>query len=218
MGVWEFAKVPGPRGQKSKQTKTIVPSRRKNNGRSQIEPWLRWSFRDWWNQTYCLLIPITSRGRPVFLVVFCHDLLCQDWIVCTPFLQKPKNFKKSSLAETTCADTGTDHTGIHQRSVRGVEPDCSCWSADLRPATACTPLPLLLGSCHMSLIAEHTSVVAKRPGGEGYQQHGRGRPRRNERKPSKDCRQRRGTTTATVGFSACVCVSLRMLMVVVGIF
>ena len=30
----------------------------------------------------CPLIPKTSRGRPVFRVVSCYDLLCQDWVFC----------------------------------------------------------------------------------------------------------------------------------------
>ena len=31
------------------------------------------------------------KWAPVFLVVSCHDLLCQGWVTCTRFLQKPKN-------------------------------------------------------------------------------------------------------------------------------
>ena len=42
---------------------------------------------------YCLLIPITSRGRPVFRVVSCYDLLCQDWIFCKHIRQNPMNFR-----------------------------------------------------------------------------------------------------------------------------
>ena len=34
---------------------------------------------------------LRSRGRPIFLVVSCHDLPCRDWVICTT-LQKQKNF------------------------------------------------------------------------------------------------------------------------------
>ena len=72
---------------------------------------------------YCLQIPITSRGRPVFRVVSCYDLLCQAWVFCEHFRRKKKKQQRTSefsLAESKCADTGTNNFGILQRSLRSV--------------------------------------------------------------------------------------------------
>ena len=44
-----------------------------------------------WERYCCFLIPITSRG--IFFVVYRHDLLRQDWVNCTSFLQNSKNFR-----------------------------------------------------------------------------------------------------------------------------
>ena len=46
-----------------------------------------------YKRCYCFLIPITSRGCPVFRVVSCHDLLCQDWVICTRFRQETKELQ-----------------------------------------------------------------------------------------------------------------------------
>ena len=72
---------------------------------------------------YCLLIPITSRGRPVFRVVSFHDLLCQDWVFCNTSV-KDQRTSELSFAESKCADTSTNDSGILQRSLRSVEPVC----------------------------------------------------------------------------------------------
>ena len=46
-----------------------------------------------WKTFYCLLIPITSRGRPVFRVVSCYDFVCQDRVFCKHFRQKTKELQ-----------------------------------------------------------------------------------------------------------------------------
>ena len=75
------------------------------SARTSILRGLRWSCGDWRHETclelhirerhfYCLLIPITSRGRPVFRVVSCYDFVCQDWVLCKTLpSKKPKNFR-----------------------------------------------------------------------------------------------------------------------------
>ena len=68
---------------------------------------------------YFLLIQITSRGRPVFRVVSCYGLLCQD----NTFVKNQRT-SELSFAEPKCADTGTNDSGILQRSLRSVEPVC----------------------------------------------------------------------------------------------
>ena len=73
---------------------------------------------------YCLLIPITSRGRPVFRGVSCRDFLCQDWVICTHASVKNQRTSEFSFAESKCADTGTNDPDILQRSVRSVERVC----------------------------------------------------------------------------------------------
>ena len=65
---------------------------------------------------YCMLIPITSRGRPVFLVVSCHNLLCQDWVICTLSVHKT-----NELQNLPSQSPGAYDTGILQRSVRAAE-------------------------------------------------------------------------------------------------
>ena len=52
-----------------------------------------------------------------------QDLVCQDWVICTLFLQKAKNCIVF-LAESLCTDMGNNDTGILQLSARRVELQC----------------------------------------------------------------------------------------------
>ena len=71
---------------------------------------------------YCFLLPITSQGR--FSIPCCH--LSRPPVSRLGKLPSVKNQRTSkfTFAESKCADTGTNDTGILQRSVRGLEPVC----------------------------------------------------------------------------------------------
>ena len=95
---------------------------------------LLWNCRGWWRACpldrtrerhgfYCLLIPITSCGRPAFLVVSCHDFLVQDRVNLHTLSPETKELY-FSLERSLCADMGNNDTGILLRSARGVEPLC----------------------------------------------------------------------------------------------
>ena len=109
----EFAKFSGRRGEKANKQKRLFPLGEKTMAEIKLRAFF---YRNNFNlrgcagvattggtrnahhfihgkRVYCLLLPLASRGRPMFHVVSCHDLLCQDWVICTPFLQKPNTIR-----------------------------------------------------------------------------------------------------------------------------
>ena len=127
--------VSGPCGEKSKQTKTIVSFQRKKMAKIKLRAFLPQQHKFAW------LPGVAATGGTRRAHHFMHIkemLLLADsnyitWARSIPCVKigsfalssfRNRRVSEFSLAESWCADTGTNDTGILQRSVRGVEPLC----------------------------------------------------------------------------------------------
>ena len=100
------------------------------------------------HEKYCFLISITSHKRPIFRVVSCHDLLCQDWVICTHTSVRNQRTSEPSIAESKCADTGAN------------EPSHS--SAECQKRGACVLCCKPHGSLsHFSRVSLKATVLTK---------------------------------------------------------